>query len=76
MVRWIRRQVRAFSYLPRCFFHSSTSKLATTGQPIGCPDASLGCPNGPIRSPVFLQDIAERKRSDFEGSVRLRKGEW
>ena len=35
-----------------------------------------GCPNAPIRSLVFLQDSAERKRMDLEGGVGLREGKW
>ncbi len=27
-------------YLPRCFSHNLASKQATTGQPMGCPNAS------------------------------------
>jgi len=35
-----------------------------------------GCPNAPTGSSIFLQDLAERNRSDLEGGVGLREGEW
>lgn len=69
MVIWLCRKVGVISFLPRGFFQNSASKQATTGQPIGCP-------NSPTRSPVFLQDIVDRKTIDLDGDLRLRKGEW
>lgn len=34
------------------------------------------CPNAPTRSPIFIKDLAERNRSDLEGGVGIREGEW
>ena len=34
------------------------------------------CTNAPTGCHIFLQDPAERNRSDLEGGVGLKEGEW